>query len=198
MHATTTDPLVNMLVDLATAAATYGKRGQGSKKLTCLDMAAKLGRYRTFASDKQRDYALALIAGAKDTPPAAAPVALHVPALHEVLQRHTKFYADRLVITRRNGDQLCWLLWDDTCVGKIDNGTVTIFVTRLPHRADVANIEGLLREFDADPLAAAIKYGKLSGRCCSCGRELTHEDSLAAGIGPVCRKRLTLEVAAQV
>jgi len=34
-----------------------------------------------------------------------------------------------------------------------------------------------------------MKYGKLAGRCCSCGRELTDDDSIEAGIGPVCARK---------
>ena len=32
----------------------------------------------------------------------------------------------------------------------------------------------------------AAAYGRRSGRCCCCGRELTDPASIAAGIGPVC------------
>lgn len=32
----------------------------------------------------------------------------------------------------------------------------------------------------------AVKFGKLYGVCCICGRTLTNEESIEAGIGPVC------------
>ena len=35
-------------------------------------------------------------------------------------------------------------------------------------------------------LEAAQAFGRLYGVCCQCGRDLTDEDSIAAGIGPVC------------
>lgn len=38
----------------------------------------------------------------------------------------------------------------------------------------------------SDPLSAAIKYGKVSGSCSCCGRELTDPKSIEAGIGPIC------------
>lgn len=38
----------------------------------------------------------------------------------------------------------------------------------------------------SDPLNAAIRYGKLSGSCSCCGRELTDPRSIEAGIGPIC------------
>lgn len=41
-------------------------------------------------------------------------------------------------------------------------------------------------EIAADPKAAAVTYGKLTGSCSCCGRELTDPDSIAAGIGPIC------------
>ena len=43
-----------------------------------------------------------------------------------------------------------------------------------------------------DPLTAAIKYGKESGNCSCCGRELTDPASIEAGIGPVCRDKFGL------
>jgi hypothetical protein len=33
------------------------------------------------------------------------------------------------------------------------------------------------------------KYGKLYGVCCVCGRVLTDENSIQAGIGPVCANK---------
>ena len=39
---------------------------------------------------------------------------------------------------------------------------------------------------DRMSLEDAKAYGKLTGTCCSCGRELTNEDSIEAGIGPIC------------
>ena len=38
----------------------------------------------------------------------------------------------------------------------------------------------------SDPLSAAIKYGKVSGSCSCCGRELTVKESIERGIGPIC------------
>jgi len=40
-----------------------------------------------------------------------------------------------------------------------------------------------------DPLTAAIKYGKVSGSCSCCGKELTVKESIEAGIGPICAKK---------
>lgn len=35
-------------------------------------------------------------------------------------------------------------------------------------------------------LEEAVQFGKLYGFCCRCGTILTNEDSIEAGIGPVC------------
>ena len=37
-----------------------------------------------------------------------------------------------------------------------------------------------------DPLAAAVAYGRLTGSCACCGKELTNGESIARGIGPIC------------
>lgn len=38
----------------------------------------------------------------------------------------------------------------------------------------------------ANPLEQAKLYGKRTGTCCVCGRTLTDEGSVEAGIGPIC------------
>lgn len=37
-----------------------------------------------------------------------------------------------------------------------------------------------------NPKEAAVRWGKKTGRCSCCGRELTDPNSIAAGIGPIC------------
>jgi hypothetical protein len=44
----------------------------------------------------------------------------------------------------------------------------------------------------ADPLAAAVAYGRRTGQCSCCGRELTNAESVELGIGPICRERFGL------
>lgn len=36
----------------------------------------------------------------------------------------------------------------------------------------------------------AKEFGELYGTCCQCGRVLTNEDSIEAGIGPICASKL--------
>lgn len=51
---------------------------------------------------------------------------------------------------------------------------------------------GLIRSLSAHhkmTLEQAKEYGALYGMCCNCGKTLTNEDSIEAGIGPVCAKK---------
>lgn len=118
---------------------------------------------------------------------AARPVeALH--ALHGVMQKHAKFYAGELTLSRRNADQLVWIKHANAekVIGKIDGGVLTLW--NRPG-VDSKAVRAMLDEFEGAPLQTAMKYGKLSGVCCSCGRELTDDASIAAGIGPICAKK---------
>lgn len=47
----------------------------------------------------------------------------------------------------------------------------------------------VLIDIAGNPLEAALRYGRRTGRCACCGRELTKHDSIDAGIGPVCREK---------
>jgi hypothetical protein len=49
----------------------------------------------------------------------------------------------------------------------------------------------MLRALNADPDGTLRDYGKASGACSACGRELTEKKSVELGIGPLCRKRWT-------
>jgi len=64
-----------------------------------------------------------------------------------------------------------------------------------PNRLDsrlADDVKAVLLEAAGDPLTAAIRYGKETGACSCCGRDLTNPDSIAAGIGPVCREKYGL------
>ncbi|TJV68604.1 MAG: hypothetical protein E5X76_28910 [Mesorhizobium sp.] len=65
-------------------------------------------------------------------------------------------------------------------VGKIVNGQ---FTARREAKPDTL---ALLCAIAADPLKAATDYGRSTGVCGCCGRELTDPDSVKAGIGPIC------------
>jgi hypothetical protein len=56
--------------------------------------------------------------------------------------------------------------------------------------ADVSVFADCLAEATADPVAAAVRYGRLTGNCACCGRPLTDPKSVELGIGPICLVKL--------
>lgn len=69
----------------------------------------------------------------------------------------------------------------DLYLGKIAGGKFT----RSRDCSDVQQADILVA--CADPFAAAVAHGKRTGQCSCCGRELTNAESIALGIGPICR-----------
>jgi Family of unknown function (DUF6011) len=47
----------------------------------------------------------------------------------------------------------------------------------------------LTRMRDGEAESVFAEYGKRFGSCCMCGRDLTNAESVALGIGPICRNR---------
>jgi hypothetical protein len=70
--------------------------------------------------------------------------------------------------------------------GKVDAG---IF---FPVKNCPPEIEAALRAFATDPLAEAKRYGKATGHCSFCGRQLTDQVSVANGYGPICARKYGL------
>lgn len=56
------------------------------------------------------------------------------------------------------------------------------------HPDVVAALDALV----ADPEGALVRYGRVTGTCGICGRELTNAESIARGIGPICADNLGL------
>lgn len=55
-----------------------------------------------------------------------------------------------------------------------------------PTREAPTDLAEVLSKIAADPQGEAVRYGRETGTCCCCGRELTDPNSIAAGIGPIC------------
>ena len=49
-----------------------------------------------------------------------------------------------------------------------------------------------LTKIDEDVIGSAKAYGRVTGNCCCCGRELTKKESIELGIGPICAERFGL------
>lgn len=109
--------------------------------------------------------------------------ALFATALEHGLKA-PKFYAGAITIypakaSGRNPGAI-YVKHNGEYAGKIAGG---IFTKAYGCRPEVI---ALVAELAEDPKGTAIRYGRSTGRCCMCGRELTDAESVAAGIGPVC------------
>lgn len=72
---------------------------------------------------------------------------------------------------------------DDVYVGKIMNGKF------MPTNAAKSDTLEKVLEVAANPKEKAVQYGKMTGRCSCCGKELTDDVSVAMGIGPICESK---------
>lgn len=72
---------------------------------------------------------------------------------------------------------------DGVYVGKIMNGKF------MPTNAAKSDTLAKILEVAANPREKAVQYGKMTGKCSCCGRELTDEISVANGIGPICETK---------
>jgi hypothetical protein len=185
---------------LEQAAARFALRRDSfaiGKQHTCLDMAARLDKFKAFASDKQAAFADKLIEWSQPKPYSAVieatvppPSATTLPKLHALMQRLAKLTIGNLTIARKNQDSLCWVKWDNCpgVVGKIENGTLTLFAGRLVG-VSLDTVLADLQRIEADPEAAAVLHGRASGCCSVCSRDLTDPESIARGIGPICAEK---------
>jgi hypothetical protein len=89
----------------------------------------------------------------------------------------TLYVTDRAVEDRERGGS------GGAYVGKIVAGR---FEARREAAPDTLK---LLAKIAKNPLKAAVEYGRSTGKCCCCGRELTDPESVANGIGPVCQSK---------
>lgn len=120
---------------------------------------------------------------------AAAPAPTKLAALFDVMLRHSKIYAGAVTLSRSRDAETVWIRHEaaEKAIGKIETGGLLAMWTR--PGVDRAEVESLLLEFEGSPLQTAQRLGKATGRCCSCGRELTDPASIEAGIGPVCAEK---------
>lgn len=71
-------------------------------------------------------------------------------------------------------------------------GSVAAGSTALVLRREAGEVVDALRTIAADPTAAAVKHGKVSGCCCFCARPLTDAGSVEHGYGPTCAEKYGL------
>lgn len=98
------------------------------------------------------------------------------------------YRAEGLVINRapdtgRNPGALYVKTEDGDYMGKILGTDFT------PIRSAPDAIGQSLTAIAMDPEAAAIRWGRKTGKCSCCGRKLTNAESIERGIGPICADR---------
>jgi hypothetical protein len=79
-----------------------------------------------------------------------------------------------------------WIFVDDGA----EYGNRNRYGRQGPGKLYTGKIMEQLEAIKADPHAASVAYGQLTGQCGVCNRKLEDETSVARGIGPVCASRL--------
>jgi hypothetical protein len=88
-----------------------------------------------------------------------------------------------------NKDHIYVKINDGNGEGDIYSGKVTPAGEFKPVDGCPEGVAEYLQQFANDPLQAIIAYGRETGECSCCGRELTNHVSIELGIGPICRER---------
>jgi hypothetical protein len=181
---------VSNLSDAEAVAALSGMRS---------GFAQSLYRSRNRLSAKQLAWAHYLASDAQQTrqsasqDPAAAPqfealFAAFQAARDKGAKRLTLRFAGVNVKPNRAGDALWVTSQSETEEGRY--GRQPKYLGKVTHSGIDSrltdDVKAVLMEAAQDPLTAAIRYGKESGECSCCGRELTDPRSIERGIGPIC------------
>lgn len=103
--------------------------------------------------------------------------------------KRPKFRTEHIVITvapdhGSNAGHLYVKSANDEYLGKI-NAEGKFQATR----ACTDELRKIVIDVSSDPLTAAVDYGRRTGSCACCGRELVDEVSVADGIGPICKQK---------
>jgi hypothetical protein len=81
----------------------------------------------------------------------------------------------------------------------VNEGSIYVFFTNGDYAGKVtpegaykgdARVKDALMQAAADPLQAAVAYGRQTGSCSCCGRDLDDPVSIFGGIGPVCLAKM--------
>jgi hypothetical protein len=89
------------------------------------------------------------------------------------------------ICVRKPGKNSRWLGWTFVDDGAA-YGCRKTYGKQAPDGLYKGDIQDQLKAILADPFEAQVAYGKLTGTCGTCGRILEDEESVAAGIGPIC------------
>ena len=105
---------------------------------------------------------------------------------HEAI-KSPKFRVDNMVLSRAPDSGVnagaIYVKVDGEYAGKVTGGYW------LPCKGSPEGTLEKLRDVAKDPLGSAVAYGKRTGNCSACGRDLTNHGSIEKGIGPICAER---------
>lgn len=93
------------------------------------------------------------------------------------------------IAIRRPGKNSRWYGWTFVDDGAT-YGNRRTYGKQAPDGLYAGSIQKELLEVLSNPLEAMVAYGKLTGTCGKCGRVLEDEESVAAGIGPICATKM--------
>lgn len=165
----------NFAQQMITAFNTYGH-------LTERQVIASLNMLTKIEANKQRQIDNAVTV---DLSPIRA---MFEKAQSNGLKRPT-YRAEDLIISLANPTSLnAGCLYVKTMDGDYQ-GKITPDHRFLPVRSATPTTAHTLQTIAEDPKQAAIRYGRLLGNCSICGRLLTKQTSIDAGIGPICAAR---------
>lgn len=109
-------------------------------------------------------------------------------------KRLTMRFSDAILKLNKTGDAIWVLSATEKVEG--DYGLQPKYLGKVtPNRLDSRipdSVKETLIAAAADPLTAAIRYGRETGSCSCCGKELTNKESIHLGIGPICRAKFGL------
>ena len=128
----------------------------------------------------------------------AGEVAAVLPGLVEFLTRpDTRRKAGRLTFVNTAGRVTIspasdprkghWIAADGVLLGQLLPSGAVVKRAEIPPA-----VLCLLDELEVNPEGTAAEYGRASGVCCYCGKELTDGRSQAVGYGPTCAKSYRL------
>lgn len=160
------------------------------------DMAHKLAHYGSFASEKQKSFALSLIRQSQAlSAPAPEFKILSLqdtwPRIGEMLRPGRLIHTPDLHVSPASTRTHHWIIWNKVVVGlfypekSFAKWLIGPQGYKLPD-AEMAKVQERMLEFEADPKGTAVRYGRMTGTCCVCGKLLTNKASVEAGIGPIC------------
>lgn len=175
------------LIDAASRFALRSDDFAAGKAEICADLAAKLERFGTFASERQYEFACKLVQWSLPRAPRAVAPALAFPNVERLVrEKNLSLHLGECKVVLFSSGVLGIVspLFGAGTYGVIEQGGN---FRRFASCTD-AMVE-LLKAVETRGIEAVKEIGKATGRCCVCSRMLTDEVSIQAGIGPICASK---------